>query len=130
MKKNLLIAISLIAIVTSCTSKVDTTFRIEGNVDTKNGPHPAIWYTDQINFNGDSLYYINSDSSRVDIAPPYEILVNEEKHFDCIVESCESDGCAVVGSFVKLANGNTHLPSKSDKFKKYENGSITVTSIY
>lgn len=92
MKKNLLIAISLIAIVTSCTSKVDTTFRIEGNVDTKNGPHPAIWYTDQINFNGDSLYYINSDSSRVDIAPPYEILVNEEKHFDCIVESCESDG--------------------------------------
>ena len=92
MKKNLLIAISLIAIVTSCTSKVDTTFRIEGNVDTKNGPHPAIWYTDQINFNGDSLYYINSDSSRVDIAPPYEILVNEEKHFDCIVESCENDG--------------------------------------
>ena len=90
MKKNLLIAISLIA--TSCTSKVDTTFRIEGNVDTKNGPHPAIWYTDQINFNGDSLYYINSDSSRVDIAPPYEILVNEEKHFDCIVESCERDG--------------------------------------
>ena len=92
MKKNLLIAISLIAIVTSCTSKIDTTFRIEGNVDTKNGPRPAIWYTDQINFNGDSLYYINSDSSRVDIAPPYEILVNEEKHFDCIVESCENDG--------------------------------------
>jgi len=92
MKKSLLIVISLIAIVTSCKSKVDTTFRIEGSVETEKGPHPAIWYTDQINFNGDTLYYINSDSSRVDIAPPYEIIVNEEKHFDCIVESCERDG--------------------------------------
>ena len=89
--KKVLTLVSLVIMVTSCTSKVDTTFRIEGMVETKNGPHPAIWYTDQINFNGDSLYYINSDSSRVDIAPPYEILVNEEKHFDCIVESCERD---------------------------------------
>tara|TARA_R110000851_G_scaffold30681_1_gene83628 strand:- start:254 stop:460 length:207 start_codon:yes stop_codon:yes gene_type:complete len=38
----------------------------------------------------------------------------------------ERDGCAVVGSFVELSNGKTHLPSKSDKFKKCENGSISL----
>lgn len=53
-----------------------------------------------------------------------------QKFFEGKLIREERDGCAVVGSFVKLANGNTHLPSKSDKFKKYEDGSITVTSIY
>ena len=31
---------------------------------------------------------------------------------------------------IKLSDGSTCLPSKGDKFKKYEDGSITVTSIY
>lgn len=55
---------------------------------------------------------------------------NAQKFFKgkLIVE--ERDGCNVVGNFVKLSNGKTHLPSKSDKFKKYEDGSITVSSIY
>lgn len=39
-------------------------------------------------------------------------------------------GVAVVGSFVTLANGGTHLPSKGDVFRKYENGSICVSSIH
>jgi len=62
----------------------------------------------------------------------YEGWMSQEarKFFEGNLIREERDGCAVVGSFVKLANGNTHLPSKSDKFKKYENGSITVTSIY
>jgi hypothetical protein len=42
----------------------------------------------------------------------------------------QRDGCAVVGSFVKLADGNTRLASKGDKFVKHEDGSITVTSKY
>lgn len=42
----------------------------------------------------------------------------------------ERDGCAVVGSFIKLSNGKTHLPSKGDKFTKNEDGSLTVSSIY
>jgi len=49
-----------------------------------------------------------------------------QKFFDGKLISEERDGCAVVGIFVMLANGNTHLPSKSDKFKKYEDGSITL----
>lgn len=40
----------------------------------------------------------------------------------------QRDGIAVVGSFVVLENGNTHLPSKGDIFRKYENGSICVSS--
>lgn len=53
-----------------------------------------------------------------------------QKFFEGTLITEERDGCAVVGNFVKLASGKTHLPSKSDKFKKYEDGSITVTSIY
>ncbi len=40
----------------------------------------------------------------------------------------QRDGVAVVGSFVLLANGSTHLPSKGDIFRKYENGGIYVSS--
>lgn len=42
----------------------------------------------------------------------------------------EREGCATVGSFIKLANGKTHLPNKGDVFTKHENGTITVKSIY
>jgi hypothetical protein len=40
---------------------------------TKDGPHPAIWYTDTISFDGDTAYYFNSDSSEVRISPPYVV---------------------------------------------------------
>jgi len=42
----------------------------------------------------------------------------------------QRDGLGVIGNFVKLSNGDTHLPSKGDKFKKDENGNIFVDSIY
>jgi hypothetical protein len=42
----------------------------------------------------------------------------------------ERDGCATVGSFIRLSNGKTHLPSKGDKFTKHEDGSITVESLH
>ena len=38
----------------------------------------------------------------------------------------QRDGCAVVGSFIKLANGKTTLPSKGDVFIKHLNGTITT----
>jgi hypothetical protein len=38
----------------------------------------------------------------------------------------ERDGCAVVGSFIKLSEGGTHLPSKGDKFKKLKDGTIVL----
>lgn len=42
----------------------------------------------------------------------------------------EREGCATVGSFIKLASGKTHLPSKGEEFEKDEEGRITVKSIY
>lgn len=40
------------------------------------------------------------------------------------------EGVGVCGEFIRLANGEYHLPSKGDKFRKYENGSICVTSAH
>jgi len=52
---------------------------------------------------------------------------NEAQEFfkDNVIEE-ERDGCAVVGHFVKLENGKTHLPSKGDKFIKNEEGKINL----
>jgi hypothetical protein len=36
----------------------------------------------------------------------------------------ERDGCAVVGTFVKLENGKTCMPSKGDIFTKDDLGNI------
>lgn len=41
----------------------------------------------------------------------------------------ERDGCAVVGFFIKLPNGTTHLISKNDKFTKQVDGTITLKTI-
>ena len=58
--------------LTSCT-QTEYKYKIEGTVEAKEGPHPAIWYTDTISFDGDTVYYFNSDSSEVRISPPYVI---------------------------------------------------------
>ena len=42
----------------------------------------------------------------------------------------ERDGCAVVGHFIKLKDGKTHLPDKGDVFTKDDQGDLTVVSIY
>ena len=42
----------------------------------------------------------------------------------------QRDGCAVVGSFIKLKDGKTCLPSKGDIFTKDENGDLTVKTVY
>jgi YHS domain-containing protein len=38
--------------------------------------HNAVWYTDTISFDGDTIYYFNSDGSKVRIKPPYFIINN------------------------------------------------------
>lgn len=40
----------------------------------------------------------------------------------------ERDGVDTIGTFIKLANGNSHLPSKGDIFTKHNNNTITVKS--
>jgi hypothetical protein len=62
----------LVLLLASCTNK-EYKYRIEGVVETKDGGHPAVWYTDTISFDGDTVYYFNSDSSEVRISPPYVI---------------------------------------------------------
>ena len=62
----------LVLLLASCTNK-EYKYKIEGTVETKDGPRPAIWYTDTIGFDGDTAYYFNSDSSEVRISPPYVI---------------------------------------------------------
>jgi hypothetical protein len=42
----------------------------------------------------------------------------------------QRDGMAVIGYFIILKDGRTHLPSKGDVFTKDENGDITVITIY
>ena len=39
-----------------------------------NPMHDAIWYTDTINFDGDTIYYFNSDGSEVRIRPPFILI--------------------------------------------------------
>jgi hypothetical protein len=39
-----------------------------------NPMHDAIWYTDTISFDGDTIYYFNSDGSEVRINPPYILI--------------------------------------------------------
>ena len=41
--------------------------------------HDAIWYTDTLGFDGDTLSYFNSDGSKVTIRPPYT-LIDNAKH--------------------------------------------------
>ena len=40
--------------------------------------HDAIWYTDTINFDGDTIFYFNSDGSEVRIKPPYILKDNSK----------------------------------------------------
>lgn len=42
----------------------------------------------------------------------------------------QREGCAAVGSFIRLASGKAHLPSKGEEFEKDEEGRITVKSIH
>ena len=68
-----LLLLTTTTLIVSCTTKQkEWRYEIHGFVETKSGPHEAIWYTDTITLDNDgSLYYDNSDSSRVTIKPPF-----------------------------------------------------------
>jgi len=75
MKKMFLIGLLFLV---SC-GRNDYRYKINGTVMTDKGPHPAIWYTDTISFDGDTAYYFNSDGSEVRIYPPYVLKDNRFK---------------------------------------------------
>lgn len=74
MKKLLIISLLFI---TSCTSK-EYKYEIHGKVYIPtsgiNPMHDAIWKTDTVSFDGDTIYYFNSDGSEVRISPPYVLI--------------------------------------------------------
>lgn len=55
-------------LMTGCQTK-DYKYGVKGTVSGQ----PAIWYTDTLDFSGDTAYYANSDGSIVIIPPPYKI---------------------------------------------------------
>jgi hypothetical protein len=63
------------------------------------------------------------------IYPGYMSKEAQEFFKGCVIRE-EREGCATIGSFIKLASGKTHLPSKGEEFEKDEEGRITVKSIY
>jgi hypothetical protein len=46
-----------------------------GKVKTEKGLRDAVWYSDTLAFDYDTVYYKNSDGSVVRISPPYEIEI-------------------------------------------------------
>jgi hypothetical protein len=71
--KTILTILTTSLLLTSCNNKEQKwKYEIHGYVETKKGPHEAIWYTDTITLDNDgSLHYDNSDGSRVIIKPPF-----------------------------------------------------------
>lgn len=67
----------LLLLILSCNKK-EYRYEIHGKVyiptSGLNPMHDAIWYTDSINFDGDTIYYFNSDGSEVRIIPPYILI--------------------------------------------------------
>jgi hypothetical protein len=80
MKK--LILITLVGMVLFSCERKEYKYEIHGKVYVPtsglNPMHDAIWYTDTISFDGDTLYYFNSDGSEVRIYPPYILKDNSK----------------------------------------------------
>jgi hypothetical protein len=70
--KKLIYTLSLSLILISCYDKRnDYQYRIEGNIKSNT---PAIAYTDSIyGQNEDSIWYYNSDGSKLTILSPYKV---------------------------------------------------------
>lgn len=74
MKKLLLITLIFLY---SCEFK-QFKYEIRGSIKKNhNGyikTYPAKWYTDEFDFDEDTIYYFNSDGSEVRIYPPFTII--------------------------------------------------------
>ena len=67
-----LLLLTTTTLIVSCTTKQKQwKYEIHGFVNTDKGLHEAIWYTDTIDFDGESLFYHNSDGTKVTINPPF-----------------------------------------------------------
>jgi hypothetical protein len=80
MKK--LILITLVGMILFSCNRKQYRYEIHGKIYVPtsgvNPMHDAIWYTDTINFDGDTIFYFNSDGSEVRIKPPYILKDNSK----------------------------------------------------
>jgi hypothetical protein len=80
MKK--LILITLVGMILFSCNRKEYRYEIHGKIYVPtsgvNPMHDAIWYTDTINFDGDTIFYFNSDGSEVRIKPPYILKDNSK----------------------------------------------------
>jgi hypothetical protein len=67
----LLLTTTLLTVNCSNNKQKEWKYEIHGFVNTDKGLHEAIWYTDTIDFDGESLFYHNSDGTKVTINPPF-----------------------------------------------------------
>ena len=74
--------ILLLLLSFSCTKK-EYRYEIHGKIYVPtsglSGLHDAVWYADSIDYSGDTLFYINSDGTRVNIRPPYKLIDHKNK---------------------------------------------------
>ena len=68
----LLLALGII-FMTGCGGRRELCYCIHGVTP---GGHEAMWYTNNYEVSGDTVYYFNSDGSRVDIMAPCTIVDN------------------------------------------------------
>jgi hypothetical protein len=68
MKKLLLISLVLV----SCTAK-EYKYRVVGSVVKNNKKYNAVWFTNDLKFDIESVYYYNSNKTKVIIYPPFTI---------------------------------------------------------
>jgi hypothetical protein len=69
-----IILIALLGLV-SCTGKNEYRYEIHGELPTSlKTTNKAIWFTDTVSYDQDTIYYFNSDGSEVRIKPPYILI--------------------------------------------------------
>lgn len=80
--KTLFKIIFLLIVFLSCDKK-QYRYEIHGKIYVPtsglSGLHDAVWFADSIDYSGDTLFYMNSDGTRVNIRPPYKIIDNQKK---------------------------------------------------
>jgi len=73
--KKILLSLLVLSSLVSCNNKTNYKYKIVGKVMTKSDNlHDAIAYTDTIyGYDSDSIWYYNSNGSKLTILSPYEI---------------------------------------------------------
>jgi len=65
--------ILIISLIFLFSCKPDYNYRVKGKVKTDKGLENAIVFTNELHYDGDTIYYFNSDSSMMRIYPPFVI---------------------------------------------------------